>query len=230
MTLSISRKNVIIIASAAVIALSMAIGSTLAWLTVSAGAKNNEFSVITASGDNPDMKASLTEPNWDSTGKAKASRVVPGQSIPKDPTITNTSVLPVSEWAAIRVTFTNGAGSPLAAADYQKLTGIISVNYGSGWYQTGPTSESPSVLYFYYKTPLEQNESTSPLFTAVSVNQSAGNDDMAFIKDTLKGFDIQVSGAVVQGDAAKTPAWTSGDAVTNNLIAAFGGLFTSPAA
>jgi len=206
------RKNVLVFALALSATMTLVIGGTIAWLSAQTSTVDNHLHLLTASGKNPDMKASLDEPGWERENAVKA---VPGQDISKDPAITNTSVNAlVSEWAGIKITFTYGGGAdkgkPLSDKDYTRLMGIITIKsgtgdgYDTGWEEAAGQAGSISTSYFYYKTLLAQTESTSPLFTSVAISSNADSADIAFINNTLGGFQIDVSGGTLQGNISDT--------------------------
>lgn len=87
------KRKVILIAAAGALCGLLAVGGTLAWFTDS-GEVVNEITV-------GNMNLTLTEPEWD---EDDAKNVVPGATLEKDPTVTNTG----SVAAFVKITVTPG--------------------------------------------------------------------------------------------------------------------------
>jgi hypothetical protein len=168
----------------------------------------NHF-VATADG----LKAELHEPAWQAD---KATNLVPGSIIAKDPQITNTGDIDV--WAAAKVTFCYGpdagasAGKPLLAADLAKVLAAVTIDWNTtDWSRfddslTGDTSlDSALSQTFYYKTPVKAAstsppapaDTTIPLFSKVTIKASNTQAQMVELK-TMGGFQIYIEGSVVQ--------------------------------
>ena len=187
------RKRMTIILTICFVAV-LAIGGTLAWLTTTTEQKDNAFNVVTGDGD--DMKATLTEKNW-KPDDAKALR--PGQSIPKDPVITNESDLEIPEWVGMKLTFTEGDGTTeLSVAQMVVLNSVIEYTPNAKWTRKN-TGDPQSQEIFYYDEVLNRTDYTNALFDAVTVKTTASNENLAKIKG-WGGFKIVIKGAAVQGD------------------------------
>ena len=196
------RRRMTIILTVCFVAV-LAIGGTLAWLTTTTDQKDNAFNVATADGEDPDMKAELTEPNWK---PEDAGALRPGQSIAKDPTITNASKLEIPEWVGIKLIFTKGDGTTeLTSAEMDVLNDVISYTPHANWMRKNVSLAPESQEIFYYKTKLDKDESTDPLFSIVDIKTSAENEKLRIIKDEWNGFKIIVKGAAVQGDMPGGP-------------------------
>ena len=185
----------------------MAIGGTLAYLSTVTDPVTNSFTFL--GGDAIDAEVAETFNPED------AKNLTPGKEVNKLVTLKNTSNpgedLEMEEWAALRITFKDGEGNQLKQSDYEKLMGLITIDWNktdwtpaSAW-QEGVGSK-PQEIYDY-NTKLsckEPNNVTKQLFTKVVIKSDISNDDMTWLKDTLKGFKIDVEGAAIQADGYAT--------------------------
>lgn len=107
------RSKLVIIAVACLVALVLAGGGTLAYLSTQTNTESNVFT----SGN---IAAQLIEPDWDTntnpdgqTGEQVAEKMLPGVTALKDPQIKNTSLtdknVEEDEWVAIRLSFQKSA-------------------------------------------------------------------------------------------------------------------------
>ncbi len=156
-------------------------------------------------------------------GIDSAKDMIPGASAQKDPYIVNTSAeMPV--WAAARVTFVyagaegaNGLyaskkGMPLDIPDMLTLYDIIDIDYNcdaasATWERIDQelgdardVSAADPIQTFYYKSKLAAGgTTTSPLFTKVTIKNTASAEDIKFLKN-IGGFAVYVEGFAVQAD------------------------------
>lgn len=190
-----TKKMMLTLAIAAV----LAIGGTLAALSVVGPAKDNEITFLSATAG---VDAALEENTWNA---ANALNLTPGKSVAKDPTIVNKGQLPI--YTAIKVKFTNGNNVELSQADFEKLMTIITIkSAGTNTYSTdwkAPVTPTP-VMNFYCKAELAKGMKSTPLFDNILINESATQADLVWLKN-MNGFKIVVVGAGVQG----------GDAIAN---------------
>jgi hypothetical protein len=192
----------------------IAAGSTLAYLTANAGTVVNKTSFVPPAG----MTATLTEPQWDSEGKAEAAKAYPGLTVPKDPTVTNTSTAGISEWVGIQITFMDDLGNPLTTgADSQMSTLLseITLAFNQGWIDsTGADPSAANLLNedtntytFYYDTVLAPpvapatTGDAATLFTSVTFANSGNSNDVlnAIRAFGGGGFQIYVQSGAAQG-------------------------------
>lgn len=175
------KKSVAILVTAVMIAVTLTIGGTLAFLTNKATVTN----VITVG----DVKISLTEPEFEklTSSSYRFDNVVPGQKISKDPTITNTGDKDAYIRCKVAV-----AGDRLNSAQIADL--LNGLNIGNDWAKSGD--------YYYYQKVLTK-ASKVQLFDAVTIpntwDSSLGNTS----------FQISVSAEAIQADNF-TPHATNG--------------------
>jgi len=199
------RRSVFIIALAAVLASAIGIGASLAWLAVKTNTADNLFTLTGPDG--------LTGEIVEQFNPEDAQGLTPGDTVTKVVSVTNTSPSDMSEWVAVKLTFLEGDGRAESAvlADMGLLNQVIALSYGSAgqtyndgvWVRknSGPLQ---STEVFYYNQLLAANATTRPLFDTVSVLGTADNALLTTIKDVWGGFDIRITGAVVQGDISAT--------------------------
>ena len=219
-----SRNGIIKVTLAVAIAVTISIGSTLAFMSnMATDPKTNKFNVLSG---NKDLTAQLTETQWDAT---KALNIVPGTVVNKNPVILNTTgshgvdpttyaangsgaVNPVTEWAAAKVTFFKGDGvTPItSAADLATLWNVITINWNTtDWViKTGETNQDAAQTWYYKTNVLAAGGATNPLFTTVTINSGATVANLNIVTGTTgtgwNGFIIHIDGAVVQGDISAT--------------------------
>lgn len=159
----------------------------------------------------------------DEYGYIEAQKMIPGQEAKKNPFITNTGDL--DEWVAAKVTFVyadnNGhtKGAKVSDTDFAKIKDVIQIDWlnsdqGTGtWVYAGTGSLSSttyaSEMVFYYNKLLQGgNDVTAELFTTVTVNSAASNDQIKAL-EALGGFTIYIEGYATQADAYDANTWVS---------------------
>lgn len=151
-------------------------------------------------------------------GDKTSKDMVPGQVALKNPIITNTGDVS-DEWVAAKITFVYAKGdyegTPLNATDMKTVTDAIEIDFnaddtenGGDWDRRTGTPKD-TVQVFYYKKTLAidatpndattHGESTVPIFTQVSVKDSATTDQMKALEQ-MGGFVIYIEGFAVQKD------------------------------
>lgn len=144
-------------------------GGTLAYLFSHTEKKENVFTFA----DN--ISGLLEEPNWDPD---KAENLVPGKKIEKDPQITNTSVNGVTEYAAIKITFQDGAGNTLSDADTLTLLNLIEIDWSGNWMladgtldkdAAGAVIDTTAEQIYVFHDVLPQNVTSDPVFYSVTI-------------------------------------------------------------
>lgn len=246
------KKKLVLGVTSLVVASAVAIGGTLAYLTAPTQEMTNTFKVIgqNVSGQirekawdgydfnqyvypwgqvNPDGSHAITPP-WQpadpTLGINKAQAITPNMTIPKDPTLKNTSLIPV--YMAIKVTYSDQAyhafKDPVdagnVALDHTKAP-VASLDFNKGWKLYNGDSGKNSEIYFYVnsgtvKAPADGNavtavkpqDVTNPLFNNVHVNANIDfNALKAYIDprtNTPNAFNVKVTGAAVQTSDIKT--------------------------
>jgi hypothetical protein len=195
---------------ALLLALVVAAGLTAAYLFSKTDPVTNEFTFA------ENIEADLTEPKWDEgdpndpdgdtrPGRDRARDLVPGARVPKDPQVTNTSANRVSEWVAIGLRFTDGAGRALTDAEAARLLGLISIDWNTADWQLADSSATgaadSAAQAWAYRHEVAPGAATVPLFTQVVVNPTVTPADMDWLRDELGGINIVLQGAAVQYDA-----------------------------
>ena len=167
------KKKVSVIVTAAALVALIVVGSTLAFFT----SQGNVDNVVTMG----NVKISLTEPNYKDSGI-----VVPGQTIVKDPTVTNTG----SNTAYIRCKIDMTGLSKDEQG--QLLDGNIvfgSAEDGTGRDKWFPADDG----YYYYQEKLASSES-AVFFNRVKIPEYWDNDL------ANREFHINVTAEAIQAD------------------------------
>lgn len=182
------------------------IGSSMAVFTDSEELTNH-LSFVGEEG----LNGILTEPSWK---PEQGMLVLPGETIPKDPQVTNTSGLDMDGLAALQVEFVYGqncpnqtkAGQALSEEDMSYVYDVYQIDWNADslgdWVRFSGDTASDQTQRFYYKTVLERNfpgdgDTTVPLFTELAVPKDVNNRRYSHIQD-MGGFDIRISGVMVQ--------------------------------
>lgn len=187
-----TKKKIVSLCLAAVLVVMAIAGATVAYFT-DTDAKDNTFTV-----GNVDI--TLTEPNWEGSGKEDAPEVYPGEPLAKDPTVTNVGSNPC--FVRISVANLKQFGNK---GDITYRTGYVTGALGTDWvlHTDG---------YFYYTKVLAVNEATTALFDQIVMPTGLiGNEDTQ---------PITVTAQAVQAQGAK-PSFTAVQAMTVEEIAAW---------
>ena len=165
------KKRILTAVMAALLVACVAAGGTLAWLWAATETAENVFTFA------KNITGELDEPLWE---PPNGQNLTPGSEIDKDPQITNTSKNAVTEYAAIRLTWLDGAGSQLSAADMAKLMTVIGIDWSANWYQKAGTADSPQQIWVYGKT-LPQGVTSDPIFYKVIIPGDTTNDEFEWL-------------------------------------------------
>lgn len=207
------KKLITTIASLALVG-AISIGATLAYLNAQSQQMTNTF---TPKDGGRNISIELREPGWDgynfgegespdgstvnptykgdkeALGLNEAKEFSPGDVIAKDPTVKNTCGQDV--WVAVTV-------------DKTGLPSYASLNWDkTKWDIVG---ESGNTVIAYYRTKVTTNGTTSPVFSQVTISDTATE---------VTGFDIDVKAYAIQGenidtlDAAKAAFHTEFDSI-----------------
>ena len=204
----------------------VSMGITFAYLNSTTETKTNTFA------SDKELKVELREATWDGyvfgsatipdgstanpaiTGEAAAAlgvnlakAYVPGQIIPKNPTVKNTgdSTDGVDEYVAIKVQYYIESTQVSYTAFKDTLLTTTGIVFDGDWATlSGASGNTLDQVYIYgteaTPTALSNGTATSSLFTEVPLGMQIGTDD-----DLLPTFDIQVTAYAVQ---------TTGDTTT----------------
>ena len=177
-----NKKKVVALCSTLCLSATAIIGGTLAYFTDTEN-KENVFTV-----GNVDI--TLTEPNWESSGKVDAETVYAGEPLAKDPTVENTGNNPC--FVRIKVDNLNQFGD--------KGTITLRTDYVDG--KLGDNWELKDG-YYYYTTPLEVGATTDALFDQIVMPTGlTGGEEAEPITVTAQA--VQAQGAKASYSAVQT--------------------------
>lgn len=193
------KKRSLIIALSLVLVAVISVGATLAYFTAQTDTVTNMFTL-------GNISATISEPKWDATA---SHLLMPGDSYLKDPTIT-IGATSQPAWVFMKVTVTDAAALQAAVTavspDTDLLGGIAANLMPASW----TSMATPSVFgdvktYIYgYTTTLSASQSTSPIFTEITLPTSV--DGSSTYTDLLTGFTITAQGFAVQAANVDTLA------------------------
>lgn len=168
-------------------------------------------------------------------GDEQSVNMIPGAEASKNPIITNTGI--VDEWIAAKVTFVHAAGStdagkPLNETEMGNVVDALDIDWkvgtGDDWERIGGVESDISQIFYYKKIVAKDSdvtdkgkygEATSPIFTKVSVKDSATNQQIKALED-MGGFAIWIEGFAVQKDVSADyngfKTWAGTGVVFNN--------------
>lgn len=197
----------------------IAVGATLALLSTTTGTKTNAFS------SNRNISIQLRENEWDgytfedgagdsTTGEAaitgreedmtlgvnQAKAYLPGQSIPKNPTVknNNTNGNGVETRVALKVTYFIGEQQVTYETFKNKLLATDGIEFNNKWKQIdGNDNDNMADIYLYQDVlglKEDVNNTTTPLFSTVPINKNLqpGKDGK------LPSFNINVQAYAIQ--------------------------------
>lgn len=163
-------KKITILALGIICAISLCIGSTLAYRSTYTGSKQNVFTFSDS------VRARLIEPNWDADA---ARQLLPGQRLRKDPSIENIAKLPI--YVAIRVTFQYNENNVMTQEDATRLNTLLGIEWDAAWFlvdgtytqdaQGVVTAVSPQLI-FVHEAPLFTGEISAPVFHALQLGDA----------------------------------------------------------
>lgn len=189
-----SKRKIVLLASALCMVAILAIGGTLAYFTDNDKATNT-FTV-------GNVSIELTEPNWEGSGSQDAPEVYPGEPLAKDPTVKNDGANPC--FVRIKVEGLDCLGD---AGDITYRTDYVTGKLGDNWvkHEDG---------YYYYNTVLEVGAKTDALFDQIVIPTGLTNGD------AKTKFNVVVSAEAVQAQGAKA-SWAAVQSMTVAEIAAW---------
>lgn len=193
------KKKLIIGLTSLVLVAAMAIGGTLAFMTQKTATMTNTF--VAAAG----LSGEIREPKWDgftfddqghdgtvakdataTLGLNQAKAMTPGQKINKDPTLKNTSAVPV--YMAIKVTYDTKTKFDAIASPLTLNAGWVESTAGSGiYYYVGDNTNGN------LKAIPAGNTTATSLFNTVDIKTDATTETL-----TTNQFKITVIGGAVQ--------------------------------
>lgn len=187
-----TKRKIVSLCLAAVLVVMAIAGATVAYFT-DTDDKDNTFTV-----GNVDI--TLTEPNWEGSGKEDAPEVYPGEPLAKDPTVTNSGKNP----CFVRIKVENLKQFD-DKGDITYRTGYVTDALGTKWvlHTDG---------YFYYTKVLAVNEATPALFDQIVMPTGLTGNETT--------LPIIVTAQAVQAQGAK-PSFTAVQAMTVEEIAAW---------
>lgn len=182
----------------------MAVGGAMAYFTDADTAKNKI--------EIGNVHIDLDEPSWDSTPDTDsdgipdtADEIVPGQTIPKDPRITNTGKNDAYVYLTVSVPKANvvtaNTDGTLANNGNAVSTQLYSYAVNSGWkLLKSDTSATDKNTYVYgYTNAIKSGEITSTLFDSVTfINAIEGQG----LEDNI--YDIDIDASAIQAGETGT--------------------------
>jgi len=186
------KKRKFLLAAVALL-LIFGIGSTIAYLTDTDTATNT----FTIGG----VDITLTEPNWVATS---GENIVPGQTITKDPTITNVSTTN-DAYVFMKVEV------PCTTTSTPAPREIFTYTVNSSWTEipsaaTTCTNGKATHVYYYGSGSLsalaKNNTATPALFAQVKLVQDLTNDELTNLGHTAK--DMVITGYGIQNDGLES--------------------------
>ncbi len=214
-----NKKKVLI--AAFVLALVLSIGGVLAYFSDS-DTKTNTFTV-------GQVRISLNETAWDTTGQTAAGSVLPNQMIDKDPTISNTGNNAAYVFIKVSIPKTtviveadNGTGSTSSSQElFTLINSSDQPGVNSGWQLVSSDTTGANTNEYIYSystggtmTSLAKNASTNPLFNKI---QFANAQEGWGIEG--QHYDVVVTGYAIQTENLTTGNVTGNTAVWNVLNA-----------
>ena len=168
-------KKKLFVMMALVIVIAILGTGTLAYFTTKAVVHN----VITSGGVKIELEETMLNDKKEEVPFVSQEGVMPGQEVSKIVRVTNKDA---KAWVRIRVTeeIKGGADSD----------NVLSINYNLG---TAPTQWTRKGEWFYYNSPLENGETTDPLFKGVKLAGKEMDNDYqnATIEITVEAEGIQ---------------------------------------
>ncbi|MDD6396209.1 MAG: hypothetical protein PUB37_08555 [Firmicutes bacterium] len=229
-------KNTLLVVLTLALVSVASVAITYALVENSLGSATNEFT-------NETISVQLSEVKWDGEmgpndtdadvpadgqkGRDMAQSYSAGQSIPKNPKLSNTSDTSATattdpqEWVAIKATYSatavvGGVSTTYTYtnyADFLAATGAqvhSAVTAADGFNTTDWEAKDANNTVFYYKTKLDNRASTATLFDTIEMKalatesgkykilDASGSEVLA---DALPTFEIKLEGFAVQADA-----------------------------
>lgn len=191
-----SKRKIILLATALCLVAILAMGSTLAYFTADDSA-TNEFTA-------GNVQIDLTEPKWEEQGQEDAPEVYPGEALAKDPTVKNTGKNP----CFVRISVTGWDCLPDPAGDITYRTDWVDGKLGDNW-------ELHTDGYYYYTKVLAAGETTDALFDQIVIPLDLEND----LTGTTYKLDVKAYAVQAQGALGKN--WAGVQAMTMAEIAAW---------
>jgi len=226
-----SRKKTLRIILAVTLAVVLAAGATLAYLTAVTPEAVNVFTFSS------NISGEIEEPEWDDEiwdpdenggnggrrrrtpntpdeelGENLAKDILPGRVIPKDPALVNTSAIDI--YGALKVQFVNGNGGALTAPQLTALMANITIDWNTtAWTLLDGTRTAASHVV-YYNDSIASKARTTPYFTNVTINSSITPADLLILQGIPNGFHIKIIGAVIQAEGFANAAAASTELLT----------------
>lgn len=189
-----SSKRLITLGLSCALALSLALGGALAYLTDSA-------SVINDLSLNTNLSITLNEPSWDADD---AKAMVPTKTVAKDPVITNSGAMDAWVFAKVKVpVFTGSVANEEGIAQAVTDGDLFTYETNEGWTleNTSPVESGFRTYTYIYEDALAPGQSSRALFdevTMANLTQGLAITDTQIVVD---GFAMQKVGFESASDA-----------------------------
>ena len=214
--MKLSKKKVFALALAVCLIATVSMG-TLAWFTDEDEVTNNFYVGDSGIGGGDDTFGvdvwEKVDTNRDSTleviGKgdttensAKFETILPGETLVKEPYLTNTGIY--SQFARAIVTVSNATILKAAmGADWDKANLFLTGTDAAKWTLDNIiyTNDDKLVYIYYYNEVLLPDAQTAPVFTGVAIPGGLTVEQA----ENLKNFDVNVLGQVIQSEHLADP-------------------------
>ena len=230
-----NKRKTLRIVLAITLAVVIAAGATLAYLTARTPTINNVFTFSS------NVSGVIEEPGWDDQvwdqtlnggnggfrprgnpsdqwGRNRATNIVPGREIPKDPNLVNSGSIAV--YGALRVEFVNGGGGALTAPQLAAVMTNVNIDWNTtAWTLVSGARNTASHIVHYNNVIAQNARGSAPYFTTVTISPTTSTADMATLQGIPGGFNIRINGAVIQAEG-----FTNAAAAAPQLVT----LFTTP--
>ena len=178
-----SKRKILLLASALVMVAVLGIGGTLAYFTD----KDEEINTFTVG----NVDIDLTEPGWDpelgGTGEEEAKDVYPGEPLAKDPTIENIGKNP----CFVRISVSN---LDQFVAEYGENAMIgLRYQYVDGYNTNDWVLHTDG--YYYYTKVLAAGADTTPVFDSIVIPTALTNGDGTEFHIDVQAYAVQAQGA-----------------------------------
>lgn len=185
----------------AILALTVVIGSTLAYMASSTDPVENKFTLV--SGD--DITGEIVE-TWDpDDGKD----IIPGAEIEKIVRLKNTSSTELAEekaqmYGALQIWWdkvdANGDATPMTEDEYAIFESIMELTKLNNTQWTAVQTTPKNGTIYMYTDLIARGQETEPLFEGVKISSDLDNEKVQeILAFAPKGFNIRIEGEIVQG-------------------------------
>lgn len=184
-----SKKNVkkiTVAATCGALASLLGISAAAAYLTGAVEAIN-PFTI------NTDLKVEITEPAFSTEA---AANILPAQTVPKDPTITNAGSIPVYVAADVKIPVFTGSAMIEGVNTDMTNADLFSYAVNDGWEQDGEAQlkDGYRTYRYIYTSKLEPKASTKSIFDEVTLANLTQDAGISTTSVDISAYAIQSEG------------------------------------